>query len=80
MSILSINTYEHLVEDTVVSCKIITFCGIPIYNKKLESSNYNYVGQFDVSNFTNNNEESENKTSKIYKQTNIGFNHEEQTT
>ena len=71
MSLISIETYEHLVEENiVVSYKIVKFCGIPLYTIKLESSNYNLVGQFDAQNFTKKEEE---KPSPLYTETKIGF-------
>lgn len=79
MSLISVHTYEHLAEEnTVVSYKIIRFLGIPLYSWCMESSNYNYVGQFNSANFTTNNEEV--PASSLYKTTNIGYKNEETTT
>lgn len=75
MSLINIETYEHLIDGIVVSHKAIKFCGIPLYVSHIESSNYNWVGQFDADNFRNDKQE-ESKPTPIYTETNIGFNHD----
>lgn len=78
MSLISIETFEHLIEDVVVSYKIVKFCGIPLYSTKVESSNYNWVGQFDANNFTTDKPKEEEKYIPLYTQTNIGFNNHDE--
>lgn len=74
MSLISINTFEHLIENNVVvSYKVIKFCGIPLYSIRIESSNYNWVGQFDADNFIAKTKEDEEHI-PLYTETNIGFN------
>ena len=77
MSVLKINTIEHCVDGIVVSQKVIKLFGLPIYIKTMETSNYNYVGQFDVNNFVKEGQE-EIQSSGIYTETNIGFNRDEE--
>ena len=78
MSLISIETFEHLIEGVVVSYKVIKFCGIPLYSTKVESSNYNWVGQFDASNFTMNKPKEEEEHIPLYTETNIGFNNHDE--
>lgn len=70
---LKINTIEHCVDGIVVSQKVIKLFGLPIFTRRTETSNYNYVGQFDVSNFVNTNDVEEKKNTSLYTETNIGF-------
>lgn len=80
MSLISIKTFEHLIEGRVVSYKRIKFCGIPLYTSEVESSNYNWVGQFDANNFTTNKPKVEEEHIPLYTETNIGFNsHDKET-
>lgn len=75
--LITIETFEHLIDGIVVSHKVTKFCGIPLYSTHVESSNYNWVGQFDAQNFTRNQEEK--KDIPLYTETHIGFNNEETT-
>lgn len=80
MSLISIETFEHLIDGVVVSYKIIKFCGIPLYSTKVESSNYNWVGQFDADNFITKKTNEEEEHIPLYTETNIGFsNHDKNT-
>lgn len=73
---IKVETFEHCIDGVVVSQKVIKLFGLPIYTRSMETSNYNYVGQFDANNFTNNNTE-ERKDIPLYTETHIGFANEE---
>lgn len=77
MSILSNETIEHCIDGVVVSQRVIKLFGLPIYSRTMETSNYNYVGQFDANNFQSTNEDN---PPKIYTETNIGFQKNEEET
>ena len=79
MSVLKINTIEHCVDGIVVSQKVIKFFGLPIFTRRTETSNYNYVGQFDANNFTNTNNVEEKKNIPLYTETNIGFTNDKES-
>ena len=77
MCILTIHNVEHLVsENTVAYQKVVKLFGMPIFIRYTETSNYNYVGQFDPNNFTNT---VEKKDIPLYTETHIGFANEENT-
>ena len=61
MSILSNETIEHCIDGVVVSQRVIKLFGLPIYSRTMETSNYNYVGQFDSNNFINDKNQDEEK-------------------
>lgn len=73
---IKVETFEHCIDGMVVSRRVIKLFGLPIYTRIMKTSNYNYVGQFDANNFTNNNIE-ENKNIPLYTETHIGFKNEE---
>lgn len=73
---IKVETLEHCVDGVVVSQRVVKLFGLPIYTRYTETSNYNYVGQFDANNFTNNNAE-EKKNIPLYTETHIGFTNEE---
>ena len=73
---IKVETFEHCVDNVVVSQRVVKLFGLPIYTRYTETSNYNYVGQFDANNFTNNNTE-EKKNASLYTETHIGFTNEE---
>ena len=77
MCIVSNKNVEHCIDGVVVSQKVIKLFGLPIYIKTMETSNYNYVGQFDINNFVKEGQE-EIQSSGIYTETNIGFNRDEE--
>ena len=70
-----IETLEHCIDGIVVSQKVIKLFGLPIFIRTMETSNYNYVGQFDANNFVSKQEE-QPKTVPLYSETNIGFTNE----
>lgn len=74
---IKIQTVEHCIDGVVVSQRVIKLFGLPIYSRTMETSNYNYVGQFDANNFTNNNNTEEKSNSPLYTETHIGFTNEE---
>lgn len=74
---LKVETFEHCVDGVVVSQRVVKLFGLPIYTRYMETSNYNYVGQFDANNFTNNNNTEEKKNIPLYTETHIGFTNEE---
>jgi len=76
MSILSNETIEHCIDGVVVSQRVIKLFGLPIYSRTMETSNYNYVGQFDSNNFINDKNQDEEKI-PLYTETHIGFANEE---
>lgn len=73
---IKIQTVEHCVDGVVVSQRVVKLFGLPIYTRYTETSNYNYVGQFDANNFTNNNTEKK-KDIPLYTETHIGYTNEE---
>lgn len=73
---IKVETLEHCIDGVVVSQRVVKLFGLPIYTRIMETSNYNYVGQFDTNNFTNNNIE-EKKKASLYTETHIGFANEE---
>jgi len=73
---IKIQTVEHCIDGVVVSQRVIKLFGLPIYSRTMETSNYNYVGQFDANNFTNNNAEEKDHV-PLYTETHIGFANEE---
>ena len=79
MSVLKINTIEHCVDGIVVSQKVIKLFGLPIFIRRTETSNYNYVGQFDVNNFVNTNDVEEKKNTSLYTETNMGFTNDKES-
>ena len=75
---LKVYTTEYCEQGIVVSQKVIKLFGLPIFTRRTETSNYNYVGQFDANNFVNTNNVEEKKNIPLYTETNIGFsNHDE---
>ncbi len=74
---IKVETFEHCVDNVVVSQRVVKLFGLPIYTRYTETSNYNYVGQFDANNFTNNNSTEENKNIPLYAETHIGCTNEE---
>ena len=74
---IKVETFEHCVDNVVVSQRVVKLFGLPIYTRYMETSNYNYVGQFDANNFTNNNNTEEKSNSPLYTETHIGFTNEE---
>ena len=74
---LKVETFEHCVDGVVVSQRVVKLFGLPIYTRYMETSNYNYVGQFDANNFQSTNEDN---PPKIYTETNIGFQKDEEET
>ena len=79
MSVLKINTIEHCVDGIVVSQKVIKLFGLPIFTRHTETSNYNYVGQFDANNFVNTNNVEEKKNIPLYTETNMGFTNDKES-
>lgn len=79
MNVLKINTIEYCVDGVVVSQKVIKLFGLPIFTRHIETSNYNYVGQFDANNFVNTNNVEEKKNIPLYTETNMGFTNDKES-
>ena len=75
--LITIETFEHSVDGVVVSHRVIKLFGLPLFIRHTESSNYNWVAQFDPNNFVK--PEEEKKDIPLYTETHIGFSNEETT-